>query len=159
MERNNLLKSRYLCGLGILKRSQCTYSSSHGRVIAATSLLSSAFCLCSKEESKLHVDKIPFLSHLFQSSSNSCSILDAAKHQDIGLPRAFSFCYQQEIESTKQTLGSRNRALPEQVWIKVGGKPPSGREQVLLLLPDLCPSVIVSLGPGVRRWFIDLNRS
>ncbi|XP_074174223.1 transcription factor-like 5 protein isoform X2 [Rhinolophus sinicus] len=55
-----------------------------------------------------------------QSSSNSCSILDAAKHQDIGLPRAFSFCYQQEIESTKQTLGNRNRALPEQVWIKVG---------------------------------------
>eukprot|EP00071_Canis_lupus_P031122 XP_022264679.1 transcription factor-like 5 protein isoform X4 [Canis lupus familiaris] len=26
----------------------------------------------------------------------------------------------QEIESTKQTLGSRNKALPEQVWIKVG---------------------------------------
>ncbi|XP_023367809.1 transcription factor-like 5 protein isoform X1 [Otolemur garnettii] len=55
-----------------------------------------------------------------QSSGNSCSILEAAKHQDIGLPRAFSFCYQQEIESTKQTLGSRNKALPEQVWIKVG---------------------------------------
>ncbi|XP_039720708.1 transcription factor-like 5 protein isoform X3 [Pteropus medius] len=55
-----------------------------------------------------------------QSSSNSCSILEAAKHQEIGLPRAFSFCYQQEIESTKQTLGGRNRALPEQVWIKVG---------------------------------------
>ncbi|KAM9682432.1 transcription factor-like 5 protein isoform 3-T3 [Dama dama] len=55
-----------------------------------------------------------------QSSSNSCSILETAKHQDIGLPRAFSFCYQQEIESTKQTLGSRNKALPEQVWIKVG---------------------------------------
>ncbi|XP_066240454.1 transcription factor-like 5 protein isoform X2 [Saccopteryx leptura] len=55
-----------------------------------------------------------------QSSSNSCSILEAAKHQDIGLPRAFSFCYQQEIESTKQTLGGRNKALPEQVWIKVG---------------------------------------
>ncbi|XP_008527396.2 transcription factor-like 5 protein isoform X1 [Equus przewalskii] len=55
-----------------------------------------------------------------QSSGNSCSILETAKHQDIGLPRAFSFCYQQEIESTKQTLGSRNKALPEQVWIKVG---------------------------------------
>ncbi|XP_008067769.2 transcription factor-like 5 protein [Carlito syrichta] len=54
-----------------------------------------------------------------QSSSNSCPILEAAKHQDIGLPRTFSFCYQQEIESTKQTLG-RNKALPEQVWIKVG---------------------------------------
>ncbi|XP_057574498.1 transcription factor-like 5 protein [Hippopotamus amphibius kiboko] len=61
-------------------------------------------------------------SHLSQtqSSSNSCSILEAAKHQDIGLPRAFSFCYQQETESTKQTLGGRNKALPEQVWIKVG---------------------------------------
>ncbi|XP_064238654.1 transcription factor-like 5 protein isoform X2 [Aotus nancymaae] len=55
-----------------------------------------------------------------QTSNNSCSVLEAAKHQDIGLPRAFSFCYQQEIESTKQTLGSRNKALPEQVWIKVG---------------------------------------
>ncbi|KAL0594528.1 Transcription factor-like 5 protein [Plecturocebus cupreus] len=55
-----------------------------------------------------------------QSSSNSCSVLEAAKHQDIELPRAFSFCYQQEIESTKQTLGSRNKAVPKQVWIKVG---------------------------------------
>nr|XP_045012078.1 transcription factor-like 5 protein isoform X3 [Jaculus jaculus] len=55
-----------------------------------------------------------------QSSSNSCSILEAAKHQDIALPRAFSFCYQQEIESTKQTVGGRNKTLPEQVWIKVG---------------------------------------
>ncbi|XP_072800659.1 transcription factor-like 5 protein isoform X2 [Vicugna pacos] len=55
-----------------------------------------------------------------QSSGNSCSVLEAAKHQDAGLPRAFSFCYQQEIESTKQTLGGRNKALPEQVWIKVG---------------------------------------
>ncbi|XP_004841084.1 transcription factor-like 5 protein isoform X2 [Heterocephalus glaber] len=55
-----------------------------------------------------------------QSSSNSSNVLEAAKHQDIGLPRAFSFCYQQEIESTKQTLGSRNKTLPEQVWIKVG---------------------------------------
>ncbi|XP_053055721.1 transcription factor-like 5 protein isoform X4 [Acinonyx jubatus] len=26
----------------------------------------------------------------------------------------------QEVESTKQTLGGRNKALPEQVWIKVG---------------------------------------
>ncbi|ELV11333.1 Transcription factor-like 5 protein [Tupaia chinensis] len=28
---------------------------------------------------------------------------------------------QQEIEATKQTLGGRSKALPEQVWIKVGG--------------------------------------
>ncbi|XP_040844203.1 transcription factor-like 5 protein isoform X2 [Ochotona curzoniae] len=55
-----------------------------------------------------------------QSSGSSCSAVEAAKHQDLGLPRAFSFCYQQEIESTKQALGSRSKALPEQVWIKVG---------------------------------------
>uniref|UniRef100_A0A8C8RBI1 Transcription factor like 5 n=1 Tax=Pelusios castaneus TaxID=367368 RepID=A0A8C8RBI1_9SAUR len=54
-----------------------------------------------------------------QNSGTSCTILEAAKHQDLGLPRAFSFCYQ-EIESTKQTVGTRNKALPEQVWIKVG---------------------------------------
>ncbi|MBZ3891621.1 Transcription factor-like 5 protein [Sciurus carolinensis] len=55
-----------------------------------------------------------------QSSSNSGSTLEAAKPQAVGLPTAFSFCYQQAIESTKQTLSSRNKALPEQVWIKVG---------------------------------------
>uniref|UniRef100_A0A8C0W3E8 Uncharacterized protein n=1 Tax=Castor canadensis TaxID=51338 RepID=A0A8C0W3E8_CASCN len=53
-----------------------------------------------------------------QSSGNSCSILEAAKHQDIGLPRAFSFCYQQEIESTKQTLGSRNKLCPKEALCK-----------------------------------------
>uniref|UniRef100_A0A452I3H4 BHLH domain-containing protein n=1 Tax=Gopherus agassizii TaxID=38772 RepID=A0A452I3H4_9SAUR len=55
-----------------------------------------------------------------QNSGTSCTILEAAKHQDVGLPRTFSFCYHQEIESTKQTVGTRNKALPEQVWIKVG---------------------------------------
>ncbi|XP_019339998.2 transcription factor-like 5 protein isoform X2 [Alligator mississippiensis] len=55
-----------------------------------------------------------------QSSGASCTTVEAAKHQDLGLPRAFSFCYHQEIESTKQTVGARNKALPEQVWIKVG---------------------------------------
>uniref|UniRef100_A0A8B9NU55 Transcription factor like 5 n=1 Tax=Apteryx owenii TaxID=8824 RepID=A0A8B9NU55_APTOW len=55
-----------------------------------------------------------------QTSGTSCTILEAAKHQDLGLPRTFSFCYHQEIESTKQTVGARNKALPEQVWIKVG---------------------------------------
>ncbi|XP_074868081.1 transcription factor-like 5 protein [Carettochelys insculpta] len=55
-----------------------------------------------------------------QNSGTSCTVLEAAKHQDLGLPRAFSFCYHQEIESTKQTVGTRNKALPEQVWIKVG---------------------------------------
>ncbi|NXA47499.1 TCFL5 protein, partial [Nothocercus julius] len=53
-----------------------------------------------------------------QNSGTSCTILEAAKHQDLGLPR--TFCYHQEIESTKQTVGARNKALPEQVWIKVG---------------------------------------
>ncbi|XP_025948634.2 transcription factor-like 5 protein isoform X2 [Dromaius novaehollandiae] len=55
-----------------------------------------------------------------QTSGTSCTILEAAKHQDLGLPRTFSFCYHQEIESTKQTVGARSKALPEQVWIKVG---------------------------------------
>ncbi|XP_010211139.1 PREDICTED: transcription factor-like 5 protein [Tinamus guttatus] len=55
-----------------------------------------------------------------QTSGTSCTILEAAKHQDLGLPRTFSFCYHQEIESTKQAVGARNKALPEQVWIKVG---------------------------------------
>ncbi|KFV08864.1 Transcription factor-like 5 protein, partial [Pterocles gutturalis] len=54
-----------------------------------------------------------------QTSGTSCAILEAAKHQDLGLPKTFSFCYQ-EIESTKQTVGSVNKALPEEVWIKVG---------------------------------------
>ncbi|XP_078507752.1 transcription factor-like 5 protein isoform X2 [Lissotriton helveticus] len=57
---------------------------------------------------------------LFQISGNSCPVLEAAKHPDLALPRTFSFCYQQEIESTKQTLGGRNKTLPEHVWIKVG---------------------------------------
>ncbi|XP_048354684.1 transcription factor-like 5 protein [Sphaerodactylus townsendi] len=59
--------------------------------------------------------------HLQQQSSGP-SALDAPKHQDLGLPRAFSICYQQEIEATKQTVRPRNKALPEHVWIKVGGE-------------------------------------
>ncbi|NXI67454.1 TCFL5 protein, partial [Anseranas semipalmata] len=55
-----------------------------------------------------------------QTSGTSCTILEAAKHQDLGIPRTFSFCYHQEIESTKQTVGAMNKALPEEVWIKVG---------------------------------------
>ncbi|XP_064888445.1 transcription factor-like 5 protein isoform X4 [Columba livia] len=54
-----------------------------------------------------------------QTSGTSCTILEAAKHQDLGIPKTFSFCYQ-EIESTKQTVGAMNKALPEEVWIKVG---------------------------------------
>nr|XP_056701425.1 transcription factor-like 5 protein [Euleptes europaea] len=59
--------------------------------------------------------------HLQQQIAGT-SVLDAPKHQDLGLPRAFSICYQQEIEATKQTVGPRNKALPEHVWIKVGGE-------------------------------------
>ncbi|NWW53842.1 TCFL5 protein, partial [Pedionomus torquatus] len=54
-----------------------------------------------------------------QVSGTSCTILEAAKHQDLGIPKTFSFCYQ-EVESTKQTVGAMNKALPEEVWIKVG---------------------------------------
>jgi len=50
----------------------------------------------------------------------SCAILEAARHQDLGIPK--TFCYQ-EIEPTKQALGSMSKALPEEVWIKIGGKP------------------------------------
>lgn len=48
--------------------------------------------------------------------------MEAAKHQDLGIPKTFPFLYQ-EVESTKQTVGAINKALPEEVWIKVGGKP------------------------------------
>ncbi|XP_061217513.1 transcription factor-like 5 protein isoform X2 [Neopsephotus bourkii] len=54
-----------------------------------------------------------------QTSSASCAILEAAKHQDLGISKAYSFCYQ-EIDSTKQTAGAMNKALPEEVWVKVG---------------------------------------
>ncbi|KAJ6665747.1 hypothetical protein lerEdw1_002117 [Lerista edwardsae] len=57
-----------------------------------------------------------------QTQSSGTSVLETAKHQDLGLPRAFSICYQQEIEATKQTVGPRNKVLPEHVWIKVGGE-------------------------------------
>ncbi|KFW93588.1 Transcription factor-like 5 protein, partial [Phalacrocorax carbo] len=54
-----------------------------------------------------------------QTSGTSCTILEAAKHQDLGIPKTFSFCCQ-EVEPTKQTIGAMNKALPEEVWIKVG---------------------------------------
>ncbi|XP_021272142.1 transcription factor-like 5 protein isoform X1 [Numida meleagris] len=55
-----------------------------------------------------------------QASGTSCTILESARHQEIGIPRTFSFCYHQEMESTKQTVGAMNKALSEEVWIKVG---------------------------------------
>ncbi|NWQ98655.1 TCFL5 protein, partial [Burhinus bistriatus] len=54
-----------------------------------------------------------------QTSGTSCTVLEPVKHQDVGIPKTFSFCYQ-EIESTKQTVGPMNKALPEEVWIQVG---------------------------------------
>ncbi|CAM9561344.1 unnamed protein product [Bubo scandiacus] len=54
-----------------------------------------------------------------QTSGTSCTILEAAKHQDLGIPKTLSFCYQ-EVESTKQAVGAMNKALPEEGWIKVG---------------------------------------
>ncbi|NXQ97987.1 TCFL5 protein, partial [Sagittarius serpentarius] len=54
-----------------------------------------------------------------QTSGTSCTILEAGKHQDLGIPKTLSFCYQ-EVESTKQAVGAMNKALPEEVWIKVG---------------------------------------
>uniref|UniRef100_A0A8B9FES8 Transcription factor like 5 n=1 Tax=Amazona collaria TaxID=241587 RepID=A0A8B9FES8_9PSIT len=54
-----------------------------------------------------------------QTAGASCAILEAAKHQDLGMSKAFSFCCQ-EIDSTKLAGGAMNKALPEEVWIKVG---------------------------------------
>ncbi|NWR73505.1 TCFL5 protein, partial [Centropus unirufus] len=54
-----------------------------------------------------------------QTSGTSCTTLEASRHQDLGIPKTLSFCYQ-EIESTKQTVGTMSKALPEEVWIKVG---------------------------------------
>ncbi|NXJ75693.1 TCFL5 protein, partial [Trogon melanurus] len=54
-----------------------------------------------------------------QASGTSCTILEAARHQDLGISKTLSFCYQ-ETESTKQTVGAMNKVLPEEVWIKVG---------------------------------------
>lgn len=70
-----------------------------------------------------HVYSPVSISFLFsQTCGTSCTILEAAKHQDLGIPKTFPFLYQ-EVESTKQTVGAINKALPEEVWIKVGGKP------------------------------------
>ncbi|XP_026717824.1 transcription factor-like 5 protein isoform X1 [Athene cunicularia] len=54
-----------------------------------------------------------------QTSGTTCTILEAAKHQDLGIPKTLTFCHQ-EMESTKQTVGAMNKALPEEGWIKVG---------------------------------------
>ncbi|XP_041435019.1 transcription factor-like 5 protein, partial [Xenopus laevis] len=55
-----------------------------------------------------------------KTSGNSCPLLEAARHQEISLPRAFSFCYQQEAESAEQTQGGGSRNFPEQDCPKLG---------------------------------------
>uniref|UniRef100_A0A8D2IYQ2 Transcription factor like 5 n=1 Tax=Varanus komodoensis TaxID=61221 RepID=A0A8D2IYQ2_VARKO len=55
-----------------------------------------------------------------QTQSSGASALEATKHQELGLPRSFSICYQQETEAAKQTLGSKNKSMPEHIWIKLG---------------------------------------
>lgn len=122
VELNNLFKSRAFMWFGnILKFSvHLNFFKLHVNSFTVASVKVHFICAVKRRLSRILMKFL--LLHFFQSSGNSCSILETAKHQDIGLPRAFSFCYQQEIESTKQTLGSRNKALPEQVWIKVGGK-------------------------------------
>ncbi|XP_070604878.1 transcription factor-like 5 protein isoform X1 [Erythrolamprus reginae] len=57
-----------------------------------------------------------------QAQSSGATVVETVKHQDLALPRTFSVCYQQEIETSKQTVGARNKAVPEHVWIKLGGE-------------------------------------
>ncbi|XP_073537646.1 transcription factor-like 5 protein [Phyllobates terribilis] len=65
--------------------------------------------------------------HLTQPNSSlncgaSCPLLEAAKNQEISLSRDFSFCYQQDIESAKQTMASQHNLFPEEVLIKMEDK-------------------------------------
>ncbi|NWX45237.1 TCFL5 protein, partial [Steatornis caripensis] len=78
-----------------------------------------------------------------QTSGTSCTVLEAAKHQDLGIPKTFSFCYW-EMESAKQTVGAMNKAFPEEVWIKAGEDTSfkqainkSSCSQINLLDPDI----------------------
>ncbi|NWR64656.1 TCFL5 protein, partial [Bucorvus abyssinicus] len=54
-----------------------------------------------------------------QTSGKPCAILEAAGHQDLGIPKTLAFCYQ-EVDSTKQTGAAMNKALPEELWNRVG---------------------------------------
>ncbi|KFO87234.1 Transcription factor-like 5 protein, partial [Buceros rhinoceros silvestris] len=54
-----------------------------------------------------------------QTSGKPCTVLEAARHQDLGIPKTLAFCYQ-EVDSTKQTGAAMNTALPEELWIKMG---------------------------------------
>ncbi|XP_078092309.1 transcription factor-like 5 protein [Mustelus asterias] len=56
-----------------------------------------------------------------QGTGNQAHVLESASPQELALPRAFSLCFQQELQSARQALSNcnRNKPLPEQVWIKV----------------------------------------
>ncbi|XP_059837013.1 transcription factor-like 5 protein isoform X2 [Hypanus sabinus] len=56
-----------------------------------------------------------------QGTGNQANVLDSATPQELTLPRAFSLCLQQELQSARQALSNcnRNKSLPDQVWIKV----------------------------------------
>ncbi|XP_072100552.1 transcription factor-like 5 protein isoform X2 [Mobula birostris] len=56
-----------------------------------------------------------------QGTGNQANVLEAATPQELALPRAFSLCLQQELQSARQALSNcnRNKSLPDQVWIKV----------------------------------------
>ncbi|XP_069506872.1 transcription factor-like 5 protein [Ambystoma mexicanum] len=112
-----------LMGVPLHQQNKCT-TLVKNKAAAATTALQFTYPLfntnaCTSGSGALSQTQTNSSGSLFQISGNSCPVLEAAKHPDITLPRAFSFCYQQEIESTKQTLGGRNKTLPEQVWIKV----------------------------------------
>ncbi|XP_069740542.1 transcription factor-like 5 protein isoform X3 [Narcine bancroftii] len=54
-------------------------------------------------------------------TGNQVNMLESTGPQELALPRAFSLCFQQELQSARQALSNcnRNKSLPEQVWIKV----------------------------------------
>ncbi|XP_068118957.1 transcription factor-like 5 protein [Hyperolius riggenbachi] len=53
------------------------------------------------------------------SSASFCPLLEAARQQEMSLPRSYPRCYLQELDPTKQSLGSQNKLVPEQVWRKI----------------------------------------
>ncbi|XP_060692162.1 transcription factor-like 5 protein isoform X4 [Hemiscyllium ocellatum] len=57
------------------------------------------------------------------SQTQGAHALESASPQELALPRTFSLCFQQELQSARQALSNCNRSkpLPEQVWIKVEG--------------------------------------
>ncbi|NXO02952.1 TCFL5 protein, partial [Rhinopomastus cyanomelas] len=54
-----------------------------------------------------------------QTSGTPCTLLEAARHQDLEIPKTLSFGYQ-EVDSTQQSVAAVNKSFSEEVWIKVG---------------------------------------